>query len=279
MGVGGPAALLAWPGNREELLSLLALVKTRKIPWFILGNGTNVIFRDGGFPGIVICLTRLSGWEILSSQGKQVQLRAQGGVSLRLLVDMACRQAWAGLEFAAGIPGSVGGALMMNAGAFGREMKDVTGSLEVVSGEGHICRLARDEVTFSYRRLALVPDGLILSADLVLAKGTREIIEADVQRHQNWRRTRHPLSQRSAGSIFKNPPGNPAGEIIDRLGLKGLTSGDAQVSRLHGNFIVNLGQAEAQDIISLITLIKDTVQSQMGIDLEEEVKIVGVDKT
>ncbi len=277
MGVGGPADVLAKPANREELASLLYYLRNQSIAFFVLGNGTNVIFRDGGFRGVVVSLKCLATAQLLETGEEKSLIRAEAGLGLRDLVEMACRNGLAGLEFCAGIPGSVGGALKMNAGAYGREMKDCVDNISIIDREGVERSLGRPELQFHYRNLLLPAGSVILAADFILKRARTEDIISQVNHNVAQRSQRHPLQYRSAGSIFKNPPGEPAGRIIDRLGLKGRRVGDAQVSLLHGNFIVNLGQAKAQDVIDLIGQIKKAVQIDTGIWLEEEVVITGAE--
>lgn len=277
MGVGGPADVLVCPASAEELSSLLEFLRKRAIPFFILGNGTNVIFRDGGFRGVVISLNRLAALHLMAAAGEKCLIRAEAGVSLGELVELACRNGLTGLEFLAGIPGSVGGALKMNAGAYGREMKDCTEKISIIDGEGVVRNLSRQELPFGYRNLPLPAGSVILAAEFILTRAETADIILKVNQNLAQRRQKHPINHRSAGSIFKNPTGEPAGRIIDRLGLKGWRVGDAQVSPLHGNFIVNLGQAKAWDVITLIGQIKSSVQSETGICLEEEVVITGVE--
>ncbi len=275
MGVGGAADALVYPRNREELASLLDFFRKQAIPFFILGNGTNVIFGDGGFRGVVVSLKNLAALHLLAAVGENRLIQAEAGAGLGELVELTCNNGLTGLEFCAGIPGSVGGALKMNAGAYGREIKDCVVSISIIDEEGVVKSLGRPELSFSYRNLRLPAGSVILAAEFILKHAMEGEIIAKVNQNLRHRRQRHPLNQRSAGSIFKNPPGESAGRIIDRLGLKGWRIGDAQVSPLHGNFIVNLGQAKALDVIDLIGQIKRRVQADTGVCLEEEVVITG----
>ncbi|MDI6726091.1 MAG: UDP-N-acetylmuramate dehydrogenase, partial [Smithellaceae bacterium] len=277
MGVGGPADALVYPAGAEELGQLLKFLRDRGLPSFILGNGTNVICRDGGFRGIVISLADLAVLQVVQDMGEKVLIRAEAGAGLGRLVDFTLRDSLTGMEFLAGIPGAVGGALRMNAGAYGREIKDCTDSLEIMDGSGVTQRIGRAGLHFDYRNLLLPAGAVILAGSFFLEKGESGGIKARISEILAARKERHPLNFRNAGSIFKNPSGQPAGQIVDRLGLKGLKVGDAQISPLHGNFIVNLGQASARDIIDLIGQVKETVRTKAGICLEEEVKIIGDD--
>lgn len=275
MGVGGTAAALAYPLNGGELRALVDFLRTNSIPFCILGNGTNVIFGDGGFPGAVVAMEELSSLSLAEGTGPKGLLRAEAGAGLGNLVELACRNGLTGLEFCAGIPGTVGGALMMNAGAFGQTMSDCVVGITIIAPAGDISYPRRSQLEFSYRKLHLPEGAVIQEAEFALEKADEKAILARIRENLSWRRERHPLEYRSAGSIFKNPVGQPAGQIIDRLGLKGRKIGDAQVSRQHGNFIVNLGRARAEDVITLIEEVKKTVREATGIHLEEEVRIMG----
>ncbi|MDZ4165143.1 MAG: UDP-N-acetylmuramate dehydrogenase [Smithellaceae bacterium] len=277
MGVGGPADALVFPRSREELGQLLKFLRDRGLPSFVLGNGTNVICRDGGFRGIIISLAELTVLQVVQDMGEKALIRAEAGVSLGRLVELSLKDSLRGMEFLAGIPGTVGGALRMNAGAYGREIKDCTEGLEIMDSMGVTQRTGRAGLHFDYRNLILPAGTLILAGSFFLERGESRGIKARISEIMAARKARHPLNFRNAGSIFKNPSGQRAGQIVDRLGLKGLRVGDAQISPLHGNFIVNLGQAKARDIIDLIGQVKETVRTRAGICLEEEVKIIGDD--
>jgi UDP-N-acetylmuramate dehydrogenase len=192
-------------------------------------------------------------------------------------VGCALREGLAGMEFCAGVPGSVGGAVRMNAGAYGREIKDVAATVTFLRATGELLQLDRGELHFSYRNLTVPPDFIIIAADFFLVKGDREEIRQKVSAILARRQEKHPLKYGSAGSIFKNPGKLPAGRIIEEMGLKGLQIGDAKISEQHGNFIVNLGQAKAADVLALIDLVIMKVRQERGIVLATEVHIIGED--
>jgi len=202
-------------------------------------------------------------------------MHAQAGVSLFSLVDFTIRESLAGMEFCAGIPGSVGGGVKMNAGAWGREMKDVVALISILDAEGRMHDIVRETLLFEYRNLNLPDGAIITSAGFNLVRGDRGAIWERVSEITVARRERHPLAQRSAGSVFKNPPGCPAGKMIEETGLKGLKVGGAEISEKHGNFIVNTGGAKASDIIALIDTVKKRILDTRGILLEPELKIIG----
>ncbi len=275
IGVGGPADALAFPESAAEMGRVVAFLRAEGIAVFFMGNGTNLIVRDDGFRGVVVSTKALRSIRIEERGGGRAAIRAEAGASLNEVVALAAREGLAGIEFGAGIPGSVGGGIRMNAGAWGSEMKDVLESVDLLNGEGNVRTCPRAALRFEYRNFDLPEGACVLGGVFDLARGDRGAVEARVREILKTRTGKHPLHYRSAGSVFKNPKGMPAGRIIDEAGLKGLTLGGARVSEMHGNFIVNLGSATAKDIIGLIGLVRDSVRAKTGIDLEPEVKIIG----
>ena len=231
-----------------------------------------------GAQGARLPQKRQDGTALLVEEGRgqdRAAILAEAGASLAEVVALTAREALAGMEFCAGIPGSVGGGIRMNAGAWGSELKDVIESVDLLNGEGNVKTCARAALQFEYRSLALPEGACVLGGVFDLARGNREAVEGRIREILKTRSGKHPLQYRNAGSVFKNPKGMPAGRIIDEAGLKGLTLGGARVSEMHGNFIVNLGSATAKDIIGLIELVREKVRERKGIDLEPEVKIIG----
>jgi UDP-N-acetylmuramate dehydrogenase len=275
MGVGGGADILIFPENAEEIRTSTAYLRERKIPFLPVGNGTNLIVLDAGYRGAVIFLKGLRTLELSDRDGGIVSLRAGAGVPLSDLVGLSLRKALTGMEFCAGIPGSVGGAVRMNAGAYGREIKNVLTAITLVTGEGTIVERGGEKLLFAYRSLDLPEGSIITGASFLLQKGGKEAVEERVAGILRVRGEKHPREYRNAGSIFKNPAGAPAGKIIDELGLKGARIGDAQISEKHANFIVNRGRAKAGDIVALIEMVKKKAREEKGIDLEPEVRIIG----
>jgi UDP-N-acetylmuramate dehydrogenase len=275
IGVGGRADALVFPESVAEMGKLVALLRAEGVPVFILGNGTNLIVRDDGFRGVIVSTKSLRSIRLEGRGGERAAILAEAGASLAEVVALTVKEALTGMEFCAGIPGSVGGGIRMNAGAYGSEMKDVIESVDLFDGEGQVKSCARESLPFQYRTLAL-PEGTCIAGGIfVLARGQREAVEDRVREILRMRTGKHPLDYRNAGSIFKNPKGMPAGKIIDESGLKGARIGGAQVSEKHGNFIVNLGAATAKDICSLIEHVQKKVLEAKGIALEPEVKIIG----
>ena len=276
LGVGGPALAVVYPDSPERLGATLAFLKRAGIPCLPVGNGTNLIVRDGGYRGVIFCLKRLADIRIVSGPGNVTLIQAESGASLAELVNRSAAAGLTGLEFCAGIPGTVGGAVTMNAGAYGHEIKDVLSELTIMDGMGKTSDWRRDRIQFFYRRFVTpVEDGLIMAATFLLAPGDPEEISNKIMEIKDLRRRKHPLEYRSAGSVFKNPPGQPAGRLIEESGLKGMRCGGAQISEKHGNFIVNRGGATAKDILALIEIIQERLVREKNIRLETEVVVVG----
>jgi UDP-N-acetylmuramate dehydrogenase len=278
IGVGGIAEAVVWPERSEELSQIIHFLRHYQIPFIPLGNGTNLIVKDGGYKGTIISMQGLNRISLTEMGPKEVLLHAGAGVALSEIVLQSEKRALSGMEFCAGIPGSVGGAVRMNAGAWGKEIKDVVETVNLMIVSGEIISSKRDDLKFEYRNLNISEGTIIVGASFLLTRAIEEQIRARISEILGKRKNKHPLEYRNAGSIFKNPNGGiPAGQIIDELGLKGTRIGDAKISEKHGNFIVNLENAKASDIIALIDMIRTKVSEERGIKLQTEVKIVGED--
>lgn len=275
MGVGGKVDILFYPRSAKEVEKAVSFLVAEDIPFMAVGSCTNLLVGDDGYRGCLVSLMDLQQFEINEESDRRVSLFAESGVPLSRIVEVSVKESLEGLEFCAGIPGSVGGGVWMNAGAYGREMKDTIGSVIVVNGSGKRRKIEREDLLFEYRGLDLPDSTVITGATFDLLKGEKEEIQRKIVNILQSRRDKHPLGERSAGSVFKNPPSSPAGKIIDEVGLKGTMSGRAMISEKHGNFIVNLGGATTKDIVALIDIIKKRVFEQKGIKLETEVKIIG----
>ncbi len=275
IGVGGTIDALCFPESEGELAPLVAFLRARGIPFLPVGNWTNLIVRGSGYRGVLISTTGLHSLKASDGEDGGVRLDAQAGLPLSELVNLAVREALTGMEFCAGIPGSVGGAVRMNAGAFGGEMKDVCLAVRLLDPQAEVRTAPRTELSFSYRNLDLPAESIIIGAAFSLRRGNGEEIARRVREIISLRRGKHPLEFRSAGSIFKNPREVPAGKLIEQAGLKGLRIGDAQVSEKHGNFIVNRGRATAEELLGLIELVQRRVYEATGHALEPEVRIIG----
>jgi UDP-N-acetylmuramate dehydrogenase len=271
--VGGPADALAAPESREDLARLLAVCTTHGIPHQVIGSGFNTLVLDGGLAGVTIQLGKLRRIE----ERPGGAIRAEAGVSHSQITRFCVDRGFAGLEFGAGIPGSVGGWVATNAGIPGREVKDQVREIEVMSPTRRsVRRMERRQLRFVYRALlGLAPGSLILSALFGIALSSPAEVGSEVEQLLARRAKAQPLDVPSCGSVFKNPPGDFAGRLIEAAGLKGRRIGAAQISPVHANFIANLGGASAAHVLALIQTARTAVQQQTGIRLEPEVRIIG----
>jgi UDP-N-acetylmuramate dehydrogenase len=269
--VGGPADSLLFPKNVEELGKIVRFARTKRIPIMILGKGTNLVVKDKGFRGWMVCLTQ--GLKKIHQEGDVVE--AESGLPLQRLVQFTIQKGLAGLEPFFGIPGTVGGGLAMNAGAWGAELKDVLLSMTLMKENGEVVERSRQRLKFSYRTLALPVSWVILKGRFQLRKGKKEEILEKVRSYAEMRKRTQPLDTPSAGSIFKNPKEGPAGKWIEEVGLKGFRMGQAMISDRHANFIVNLGKATAEEVIYLMEMVEKKIYEEKGISLEREVRVVG----
>lgn len=272
--VGGPADLFVEPGTEDALASVMELCSLRSMPVFLLGRGSNLLVRDGGFRGVVVSLAA-PGFSRIEAEGEC--LRVGAGARLKQVAVEARRLGLGGLEFLEGIPGSMGGALRMNAGAMGRWTFDVVERMRVMDRYGAVRDLDRSSIPVEYRSCPLLRDEFAVSA---LLKGNPAPPDEVRERMDTYSRKRWESqpNQPSAGCTFKNPsPSMPAGRLIDELGLKGMRVGDAMVSDVHANFFVNVGRATARDVLSLIELVQNKVREARGVTLETEVEIIGED--
>jgi UDP-N-acetylmuramate dehydrogenase len=275
IGVGGRIDALVFPGSEGELAGVVAFLGARRIPFLPVGNWTNLIVRDGGYRGVLIAMTGLRALNKKAGREGGVRLEAEGGLPLSELVNLSVREGITGMEFCAGIPGSVGGAVRMNAGAYGGEIKDICVSVRLLDPGKGIRTVPRADLAFSYRNLDLPAETIIIGAAFHLQRGEGDKIAGRIREIIALRREMHPLEFRNAGSIFKNPRAAPAGKLIEQAGLKGMRIGDAQVSEKHGNFIINRGRATAEELLLLIALIQKRVEEATGHTLETEVRIIG----
>ena len=269
--IGGNAEIMAFPKTKEELAEVLRLSAACGVKPVILGAGTNVLAPDGGMDGIVICLKDcLDGMERLDD----AHIRIMAGVTMTRAAVFAANLGLAGMEFAHGIPGTIGGGVYMNAGAYGGEIKDIVESVEIMDFYGNIRTLTNEEMGFSYRHSRLEDSGeIVISAVFALQKGETEEIKANMKELQNKRSASQPLDLPSAGSAFKRPVQGYAAALIDQAGLKGYQVGGAAISTKHAGFAVNLGGATAADVQALLQQVSDIVYEKNGIRLEPEVRI------
>lgn len=271
--VGGPADVLVIPKNSDDISKVIKLSRENGIDCFIMGNGSNLIVRDGGYRGVIIKLTELNHIHV-----EGTNIIAQAGALLSAVSNEALNHSLKGMEFASGIPGTVGGAVTMNAGAYGPEMKDIVLWAKVTDRDGNVFKLSNEELELGYRDSIIQRKNyVVLEACFGLEKGEAEKIKARMDELNKRRADRQPLTYPSAGSTFKRPNGYFAAQLIDESGLKGTRSGGAMVSEKHAGFIINYDNATAADILNLIKIVQDRVRERYHVDMEPEVKIIGVD--
>ena len=271
--IGGPADIYVQPASGKELVQIINECRHNKTPFFVLGHGTNILVPDEGLRKVVIHLyPHFSGCQ-LTEDG--THLIAEAGALLSAIANMACKAGLKGLEFASGIPGTVGGAICMNAGAYGHDISDICVSVDMLMPDGEIVTLPGKEMAFGYRTSILQQNnGVVLSAKFALSTGNKDAILAYMQDLNGRRRDTQPLDFPSAGSTYKRPPGHYAGKLISDCNLKGVSIGGAQVSEKHAGFIINTGNATAKDVLELMEHVQDTVKTRYGVMLEPEVKIL-----
>ncbi len=270
--IGGPADIFLMPKTEEQIANVIKVAKENSFPVFILGNGSNVLVGDKGIRGAVLCLYK--NLNCLEVSGDEIY--AGAGVLLSAASLVAANSGLSGLEFASGIPGTIGGAVYMNAGAYGPEMKDVIVSVRCMDGDGNILELKNEECEFSYRHSRFTnSEMVILGCKMKLQHGDVDEIRAKISDLTKRRVTKQPVEKPSAGSTFKRPEGYFAGTLIEEAGLKGKRCGGAEVSEKHAGFIINTGDATAKDVLDLIEFVKKTVYDKNGVMLEPEVKLVG----
>lgn len=270
--VGGAADYYTVPESKEEVRDIIRLCRQWDVPFYIIGNGSNLLVSDKGYRGVMIQIYR--DMSEITVEGHTV--RAQAGALLSSIAARALSAGLTGFEFAAGIPGTLGGACVMNAGAYGGEMKDVLRYVTVLTEDGAFLTLHRDELELGYRTSVIARKGYIaLEAEIELKEGSKDEIKARMDELKEKRVTRQPLEYPSAGSTFKRPEGYFAGKLIEDAGLRGFRVGGAQVSEKHCGFVINRGSATAADIMALITEVADRVEKQTGVRMEPEVKRLG----
>lgn len=275
MRVGGPADLFAEVGDDRELAGAIRLAWREGLPIFLLGGGTNLVVADRGVRGLTVKLGRPLGAAIWAEEGGVVAVEVGGAANLKRLVVESMERGLAGLEFAEGIPGTVGGGIRMNAGAFGGELSEVVEWVEGVDRDGERLRLARRDLAFGYRRLDLPAGFVVTRVRMGLRPGDPAEIERRAAEARRKRSRHQPVGHPNAGSIFKNPPGDFAGRLLELAGLKGLRVGNAAISARHANFIVNLGGARSAEVRELMVRMRDAVWRRRGVRLQPEVKLVG----
>ena len=272
--VGGPAKWMAAPEDEQQLRIILKICKETTTPYFVLGRGSNLLVSDNGFAGVVINLRK--HFNTITTDKKAKTITAEAGASLPAVSQAALSAGLTGLEFAAGIPGTMGGGLFMNAGAYGGELKQIVTEATVMTKDGVIRRVLNEEMALGHRLSSFMKTGeTILSVTMQLADGNPEAIKAMMDDFNGRRRDKQPLEYPSAGSTFKRPTGYFAGKLIEDAGLKGFTVGGAKVSEKHAGFVINTGTATASDIWNLCQEVRKKVFAQFGVELEPEIQMVG----
>jgi UDP-N-acetylmuramate dehydrogenase len=272
--IGGPADIMLFPSNINDLQKAINICVEDNLPYFIMGQGSNLLVRDGGYRGIIIKI----GSNLKKFVVQDTKIYAEAGVRLSELARAAAAHSLTGFEFAEGIPGSLGGAVVMNAGAYDSEMKNVLESVQALNTRGQIDTFKVEELDMSYRKSIFQENDLIIvSAILQLKRGEKTLIQTTMRDFARRRREKQPLDYPSAGSVFRRPEGIYVGPIIEKIGLKGCAIGDAQVSEKHAGFIINKGNATASDVLKLIKFIQEKALQTYGIELKPELAIVGED--
>ncbi len=273
--VGGPAEVVALPRNLESLTRLLSFARQEDIRYFILGNGTNVLFHDDGFRGLIISPLRMKNLSMEKGLSNTSLIKAQSGTPLSLVVYRACNSGLTGMESLWGIPGSIGGSVACNAGAGGVSVGDLITELELVNADGRNTSFKRGSLSYGYRFFDLPSQSIVFQASFELNSADPDEIQKKLAKFKSLRRSTQPRGFPNAGCVFKNPsPNTQAGALIDKLGFKGTKCGGAEVSSVHANFIVNRNKAKAQDILNLIETITEAAAKRVGISLELEIQII-----
>jgi UDP-N-acetylmuramate dehydrogenase len=278
--IGGPADVLVQVETLESLRHLQTLARHHSIPLFILGGGSNVLIRDGGIRGMVVTLRgSFRHYSMTFCQGEKTQIQARVyagvGCSLSRLAMSLANQGWSGLEFAYGIPGTLGGAMIMNAGTYLGDLSRVLIAAQMLLADGQVTEVPSRDLGLCYRGSSYPSGAIVLRANIALQQGDRDVMVAAMRAANVRRQQTQPLWQPNAGSIFKNPPGMAAAKLIDDLGLKGTRIGGAMVSSMHANFVVNVNQATSADVEALMELIQEQVLRAYGVVLELEIRVVG----
>ena len=272
--IGGPADVMIIPSTEDELINAVRICRKNDLKYFVMGNGSNLLVRDTGIRGVVIKINE--GFDAVKVEGEKITVQA--GALLTAVSKVALRNSLQGMEFASGIPGTIGGAITMNAGAYGGEMKDIVSSVRVLTTDNRVLELSNQEMDFAYRNSRVKDhDLIVLSVEFELQKGDYEEIDGKIRELTFQRTSKQPLELPSGGSTFKRPEGYFAGKLIDDSGLRGLRHGDAQVSEKHCGFVVNRGDTTYKEVMELVGVIQKTVLDRFGVELEMEIKRVGDD--
>ena len=274
--IGGAVDIMVFPEDPVSLKNILVASQKENIPVFVFGAGTNLLASDDRIEGIAVSLKAFRSIEYTKETDEERAVLSVGaGTPLVMLINFACEGGYSGIEGLVGIPGYVGGAVFMNAGSFGTEIKDVIVSIAVMNKQGEISVLSKDKLEFSYRHLVLPEGSLILSANIVLKKDSPADVAARTREFMNTKKAVQPLGVHSAGCVFKNPEADAAGKLIDAAGCKGMMVGGIEVSRLHANYFINKNSGTCEEFLQLMKIVKEKVMKRSGVELESEIKIIG----
>ena len=272
-GIGGPADLMVFPKNKEDLIRVIEIINENNMQLTILGSGSNILVSDNGIRGVVISLKK----SLKEVNVNENILYAECGAMLGKIVRLAVRNNLIGLENLNGVPGTLGGALIMNAGAWGGEISENLVNVELINSKNELKKVPKKDINFSYRNSSFDKNDILLSAEFNLKKAEKNLIKENFSKAQSGRTSSQPLDKRSAGSLFKNPRNNSAGKLLDNAGLKGFSIGGAKISEKHANFFINDGNASSNEMLQLIKKAHKEVKKQFDIDLSLEVKLIGFD--
>ncbi len=272
IGIGGPCIKMLFPREEKQLIKILKYLEKTHIPYFILGGGSNLLAGDKGYEGIIIHFPSYKGFEIEKENKNEVVLKAKAGTKVSEILTYSVKEGLSGFEFLAGLPATVGGIIKMNAGAFGKSVSEIVKEITLYF-KGKTFKIKSTPELWNYREFK--KEGIVLSASFKLKIDTPYGVKERIKNYIKKRKETQPISKKTFGSVFKNPPGNYAGKLIDLCGLKGYQIGDAQISKKHANFIVNLGKAKAEEVLELIKLAQKKVYEKFKIQLEPEVKFLG----
>jgi UDP-N-acetylmuramate dehydrogenase len=275
LAIGGPADVFLRPEDPLSIRNLMVTLKKRGVPFFTLGGGTNVLIGDGGIEGVVLSLREFGRVEVLKEGGSHAELFVEAGVPLQKLVNFCKERGYSGVEGLTGIPGSVGGAICGNAGSYGCEIKDTLTSVAIMDADGRLDRFKAEGIGFGYRKSDIAPADIVLSANMKLRRDEKEAVAARTEKFFSEKKQTQPISERSAGCVFKNPEGASAGRLIDEAGCKGMKAGGIEVSTVHANFFVNKRGGTASDYRELMDRVSSIVQKKFGITLEPEIRVAG----
>ncbi len=277
LAIGGPVDVMAAPDDPISMRDLVVFLKKKGSPFLTLGRGTNILVRDGGIDGAVISVSAFRKIEVLKEGIRYADLFVEAGLSLRELVNFCRERGYSGIEGLTGIPGTVGGAICGNAGSFGYEIKDVLVSVAIMDSSGGLGMFRAEGLGFGYRRSDISPKDIVLSANLKLERFEEAEVSKRMEKFLMEKRRNQPLSERSAGCVFRNPDGVQAGRLIDEAGCKGMRVGGIEVSTVHANFFVNRGEGTAVDYMRLMDEVSSIVNKKTGIVLEPEIRVIGRD--